>query len=129
MANDPDLAAKLHEVIRRLEQVDELLRQYADQSTGLRAIVEALESIDDELFLLRQRAFPQPQPRSDEPSWPWTPDTVSQGFLAGRWLRRDGNVYGIGVLRGVRDANSPIAGGQDHQAKVSVPSGAPRIEQ
>ena len=104
----------------------------AELAAKLSAIAEALASIDDELFLFRQRAFPQPQPRPqprDAGSWPWTPDTVAQGFLAGRWLRRDGNVYGGGTLRGVPGPNSPIAGGQDAKAKVDVPSGAPRVEQ
>ena len=93
------------------------------------AIAEALESIDDELFLLRTAHLPAQKaaaPR-DASSWPWTPNTVNQGFLAGRWLRRDGNVYAGGALRGVMGPNSPIAGGQDSQAKVDVPSGAPRF--
>ncbi|HEY1887152.1 MAG TPA: hypothetical protein VGG86_14065 [Roseiarcus sp.] len=58
--------------------------------------------------------------------WPWTGDTVTQGFLSGRWLRRDGNVYSGAALRGVPGPNSPIAGGDDNQAKIDVPSGAPR---
>ena len=101
----------------------------AELAAKLSAIAEALASIDDELFLFRQRAFPQPPPRPqprDAGSWPWTPDTVAQGFLAGRWLRRDGDVYGSAGLRAESGPNSPIKGGDDANARVDVPSGAPR---
>jgi hypothetical protein len=60
-------------------------------SAGI-AATEGLTGIDDELSLIRRSAFP-PRPRSAN-AWPWTPETTIQGFLSGRWLRRDGNVYG-----------------------------------
>lgn len=33
-------------------------------------------------------------PLAVSPTWPWTGATTTQGFLANRWLRRDGDVYG-----------------------------------
>lgn len=60
------------------------------------------------------------------PTWPWTTETTTQGFLSGRWLRRDGDVYGGAAALGVKGANSPVVGGEDENAKVDVSSGAPR---
>ena len=66
-----------------------------------------------------------PVPLAD-PTWPWTPATLTQGFLSGRWLRRDGTVYGPGVAPGqVRGVNSPVAPGEDEGETVDVSSGAP----
>lgn len=57
----------------------------------------------------------------------WTPATLSQGFLSGRWQRRDGTVYGVSG-RANPGPNSPIEGGDDADAKVDVSSGAPIAE-
>ena len=57
--------------------------------------------------------------------WP-TASTLTQGFLSGRWQRRDGNVYGTPAGRSIPGPNSAIRGGDDAQARVDVPSGAPR---
>jgi hypothetical protein len=58
--------------------------------------------------------------------WP-APGTLTQGWLSNRWNRRDGTVYGnVGVGR-TSGPNSPIAGGEDTDAAVDVPSGAPRV--
>lgn len=65
-------------------------------SAGI-AATEGLTAIDDELSLIRRAAFPPPRPRPTG-AWPWTPETTVQGFLSGRWLRRDGNVYGGPIL-------------------------------
>ena len=58
-------------------------------------LVEAVLDVADELATLRQRAFP-PKPLivlSGEPGYPWSPGTQAQGFLNGRWNRRDGTSY------------------------------------
>ena len=60
------------------------------------------------------------------PTWPWEPATVTQGFLSGKYERRDGTVYGASATKADSDINSPIQGGDDAQAKVDVPSGEPR---
>lgn len=92
----------------------------------LAAISEALIPIGDELGLLRRAAFPpRPAPRAAT-NWPWAPGTIAQGFLSGRWNRRDGNSYATASLRGVPGPNSPIRGGDDSGAQVDVPSGARR---
>lgn len=78
------------------EQVRSIDRTLKDLLTTCIEVSEGLVAIDDELSLLRRTAFPQRQPR-DATTWPWTPATLTQGFLSGRWLRRDGNVYGPGV--------------------------------
>lgn len=59
------------------------------------------------------------------PTWPWTTQTTTQGFLSGRWLRRDGTVYGGAAARGLPGPNSAIAGGEDINARVDPSSGAP----
>lgn len=60
-------------------------------------------------------------------TWPWTPATTAQGFLSGRWLRRDGNVYGTTSTVGYgAGPNSAIEGGEDVNAKVDTSSGVPR---
>jgi hypothetical protein len=41
-----------------------------------------------------------------------TPGTVTQGYLSGRWQRRDGNVYAAAGSREIPGPNSPIAGGE-----------------
>ena len=62
----------------------------------------------------------------DPAQWP-NAATSAQGWLAGRWQRRDGDIYGAtGVARAGQE-NSPIAGGPDAGAKVDVPSGAPKV--
>jgi hypothetical protein len=58
--------------------------------------------------------------------WPWAPATDTQGFLAGKFERRDGDVYGAAATQADANINSPIAGGDDAQAQIDVPSGAPR---
>ena len=59
-------------------------------------LVEAVLDVADELATLRQRAFPPKPPivLSGEPGYPWSPGTDAQGFLNGRWNRRDGTSYG-----------------------------------
>lgn len=101
-------------------------------------VIETLEGIEASLAILARRRIYEQEIARDlvlhasaeprvAPAWPWTPETLTQGFLAGRWLRRDGTVYGGGALgRTTQAANSPIAGGDDNQAKVYVPSGVPR---
>lgn len=32
----------------------------------------------------------------DNPTWPWSPATTAQGFLSGRWERRNGDVFAGG---------------------------------
>lgn len=59
-------------------------------------------------------------------TWPWTSATTTQGFLSGRWLRRDGTVYGGAAARGVQGANSPVEGGEDMYAPLNRSSGIPR---
>lgn len=59
-------------------------------------------------------------------NWPWTPATTAQGFLSGRWLRRDGDIYGGGAGRVGSIPNSPIDGGEDMYAAVQRSSGVPR---
>ena len=49
-----------------------------------------------------------------------------QAWLSSRWFRLNGNVYGAAGLRAVPGPNSPIRGGDDSQAQVSVPSGVRR---
>lgn len=103
----------------------------AELSERIGRIVRALEGIEYALATLVSRPTdvqspPFAEPRVN-PTWPWTAETVTQGFLASRWLRRDGNVYPGGALRGVPGPNSPIAGGEDAEAKVDVPSGIPRV--
>lgn len=98
-------------------------------------VIDALEGIEAALEMVLEeqerahereiaRGLVRFAPRAT--AWPWTPNTVTQGFLAGRWLRRDGDVYTGAALRVVPGPNSPIAGGPDFQAKVDVPSGTPR---
>lgn len=103
------------------------LRQLINRAIeALEAIEAALAMVLEEQELAREREIAQGLVRFAPRAWPWTPNTVTQGFLAGRWLRRDGNVYGGGALRGATDSLAPPRGGDDDQAKVSVPSGAPR---
>ena len=62
----------------------------------LEELTDAVLDVADELAQLRQRAFP-PKPLialSGEPDYPWAPGTQAQGFLNGRWNRRDGTSYG-----------------------------------
>ena len=65
------------------------------------AIAEALTLIDDELSQLRRSAFP-PRPilAAGETGYPWAPGTMAQGFLGGRWERRDGTSYGAATTTG-----------------------------
>lgn len=116
--HNAELKAKLDQVIEALEAIEAalalLIERHIDEQERAEARQIALELVQ------RARALPRAA------DWPWTPNTISQGFLAGRWLRRDGTSYGGAALRVVPGPNSPIAGGQDSQAKVDVPSGAPR---
>ena len=66
---------------------------------------------------------PAPAPRAGY--WPWAPGTIAQGFLSGRWNRRDGVGYPSATAQ-TRETNSPIRGGDDVNAKVSTASGLPR---
>lgn len=59
-------------------------------------------------------------------AWP-NPPTLAQGWLSYRWQRRSGTVYGNVALGRATGPNSPIAGGEDTDAAVDVPSGAPRV--
>ena len=61
----------------------------------LEELVEAVLDVADELTQLRERAFPPKPPivLSGEADWPWAPGTQVQGFLNGRWNRRDGTSY------------------------------------
>lgn len=72
-------------------------------------------------------APPAPSGQSMIDTWPWNTQTGVQGFLSNRWIRRDGDIYASGALRGLPGPNSPIAGGDDANAKVDVPSGVPRV--
>lgn len=110
-----ELATAIAELIETLEGIEEALADLSDLREAARE--RELER--------RQRAV---APGANE-NWPWTPETSVQGFLAGRWLRRDGNVYGpAATLLGAPQApNAPLAGGDDNQAKVYVPSGVPRV--
>ena len=65
---------------------------------------------------------PGATPMAVNPTWPWEPATLTQGFLAGRYERRDGTSYGAAATQDEANLNSPIAGGDDAQA----PSGEPR---
>ena len=113
----PALLAKLDEDVQR----------------SLQGVEEAIAGINDQLSLLRSSAFPPPQPRVTpavvNPTWPWTGATTAQGFLSGRWLRRDGTVYSGGAARGVSGPNSPVEGGESVDATVAVSSGVPRVGQ
>lgn len=118
--DNAELAALLVEGAEALEGIEDNLAMLVELKTQR----EALARREQERAIARDLVRHAPRM---VPNWPWTPDTVTQGFLAGRWLRRDGNVYGNQVLRGLPGPNSPIAGGDDNQAKVDVPSGAPRV--
>ena len=87
-------------------------------ASELRRITRALEAASE-----ARQAVVAPL---DVPPWP-TSDTQTQGFLAARWQRRDGNVYGGPAARDVPGPNSAIRGGDDASAKVSVPSGVRRV--
>ena len=114
-----ELKAKIDRVIETLEGIEASLAALVE-----RQIEEREEREIARELVLHAQALAAPRVA---PTWPWTPETVTQGFLASRWLRRDGTVYGGGALgRTTQAANSPIAGGDDAQAKVSVPSGVPR---
>jgi hypothetical protein len=67
------------------------------------------------------------RPATDASTLPQTFNTTAQGYLSHRWQRRDGTVYPLapGALRA--RVNSPIRGGDDANARVDVPSGAPRV--
>lgn len=75
------------------------------------------------------RTWPDRPPPPAAPvlrDWP-TPETGTQGFLSNRWQRRDGTIYGEPAATGRALVNSPIDGGEDTDASVDVPSGAPRV--
>ena len=67
-----------------------------DNPELLEELTDAVLDVADELAALRQRAFPPKPPvvLSGEADWPWAPGTQVQGFLNGRWNRRDGTSYG-----------------------------------
>ena len=67
-----------------------------DNPELLEELTDAVLDVADELAALRQRAFPPKPPivLSGEADWPWVPGTQVQGFLNGRWNRRDGTSYG-----------------------------------
>lgn len=111
----------------------------AELKARLDAVIETLQNIETALTILAERRLDE-QDRIElaqervrqltgraSIGWPWTAETATQGFLAGRWLRRDGDVYGAGALRGAAGSIAPPRGGDDNQAKVDVPSGAPRV--
>ena len=56
---------------------------------------------------------PEAAPRV-EGAWPWAPGTIAQGFLGGRWNRRDGNVYASG-------AAAPCKNCQPEEATIAKP--------
>ena len=66
-----------------------------DNPELLEELTDAVLDVSDELAALRQRAFPPKPPivLSGEADWPWAPGTQVQGFLNGRWNRRDGTSY------------------------------------
>lgn len=111
--DNPELAA----IAAALEDISHNLTRFNDREEDReRRAEERLE------MQLAQARAPE---RATSP-WPWAPGTQTQGFLTGRWNRRAGNVYpgAVGAIK----ANSPIAGGQDANARVAVESGAPRVE-
>lgn len=69
---------------------------------------------------------PEATPQTVNPTWPWEPATLSQGFLSGRFERRDGTVYGSGATAADEHLNSAVRGGEDAQDKVAPESGIPR---
>ena len=76
---------------------------------GLELLGDDLALIRDELALIRRSAFPiRPTPTEGEPGWPTAPGTLAQGFLGGRWNRRDGNVYAPATIAGDESAQSQI---------------------
>src|SRR5580698_5694846 len=80
-------------------------------------IADALLDIADELALFRD-AFPRPRPATTplegEAGYPWAPGTLAQGFLGGRWNRRDGTVYGT--------TPAPTTRGSDNIGQETKPS-------
>lgn len=91
----------------------------------LRAIIEELEQFE---YWIGQAMTAQGSPRADvfreaaiQPR-----DTATQGWLAHQWKRRDGTVYGPPATQADAHINSPVRGGDDAQAQVSVPSGERR---
>lgn len=69
---------------------------------------------------------PEVIPQTVNPTWPWEPATLTQGFLSGRFERRDGTVYGSGATAADEHLNSAVRGGDDAQDKVAPESGVPR---
>jgi hypothetical protein len=106
--------------------IDATLKDLLSAST---ATADSLQLIDDEIKLVRLAAFPVERGRPRNlAAWPWAPGTLAQGFLGGRWNRRDGDVYATPVLRGVLASTYPVRGGDDAQSQVDVPSGARRTQ-
>lgn len=110
MIDNQELATKIDRVIAALEGIESALAAIVIQSRTPESLQAALG--------------PAPEPRASV-GWPWTPATATQGFLAARWLRRDGTGYT--PTPGPTGPRSPIRGGDDANARVDVPSGAPRV--
>ena len=123
-----------HEIGRRLDEIAQRLETVSPSGLDQPARYTQLDRIEHMLrWLCDQAVAPPPppvlpvgaQPRAN-PTWPWEPDTVSQGFLSGKYERRDGTVYGPGSTEADAHVNSAIRGGDDAQAKVDPQSGEPR---
>jgi hypothetical protein len=94
-------------------------------AASLEAIARQLERVIESLS--PPLPIDAPQPRAPGAgSYPWSPGTENQGFLAARFERRDGTIYGPSATQADTHINTPIAGGDDAQARVDVPSGEPK---
>ena len=117
MSNE-EISRRITEIAQHLDRVEQMAQWICDKLQ--RPPIEQVRPG------ARTAASAVPEPLTPNPTWPWQPATVTQGFLANRFERRDGTVYGPGATQADAHINSPIEGGDDAQAKIDVPSGAPR---
>lgn len=107
--DNTEVARRLDEIIHQLEGLEERLLWLCDSEMARRQHEEA-----------RWQAI---GPRAVG-GWP-NPATAAQGFLSGRFQRRDGTGFPSATAADAK-VNSPIRGGDDANARVDVPSGEPR---